>query len=61
MTLTHQTIYRVSVGNVLVLNQGESNMPGYGMSYGKKAMNGKKKKKPMMGGTKKKTGTRRGR
>ncbi len=23
-------------------------MPGYGMGYGKKAMNGKKKKKPMM-------------
>jgi hypothetical protein len=36
-------------------------MPGYGMSYGKKAMNGKKKKKPMMGGAKKKMGTRRGR
>jgi len=36
-------------------------MPGYGMGYGKKAMNGKKKKKPMMNGTKKKMGNRRGR
>jgi|TARA_E500000081_G_C6137970_1_gene358101 hypothetical protein len=46
-------------GNVNCLK--EMIMPGYGMGYGKKTMNGKKKKKPMMNGTKKKMGARRGR
>jgi len=38
-------------------------MPGYGMGYGKKPMNGKKKKKPMRANTSgsRKMGTRRGR
>lgn len=31
-------------------------MPGYGMGYGKKTMNGKKKKKPMRANT---TGSRK--
>jgi len=41
------------------LSTGEIIMPGYGMGYGKKAMSGKKKKKPMT--QQKRTGTRRGR
>jgi len=56
MTLTHPITYHASVGNVPAQNQGESNMPGYGMNYGKKATSGKKKKKPMRANT---TGSRK--